>query len=44
MNVPLYQAWLHFKFASRGTEHEAVEKTPFTKVQKDIPERKRKIN
>ena len=41
---PLYQAWLHLKFASLGTEHDAINKVLTAKVPKNIPRQKRKRN
>ena len=44
MNEPLYQAWLHLKFAALGSEHEALDKVLASKAPKNIPKQKRKRN
>ena len=44
VNEPLYQAWLHLKFAALGSEHEAFDKVLASKAPKNIPKQKRKRN
>ena len=44
VNEPLYQAWLHLKFAALGSEHEALDKVLASKAHKNIPKQKRKRN
>ena len=44
VNEPLYQAWLHLKFAALGSEHEALDKVLASKAPKNIPKQKRKRN
>ena len=42
VNEPLYQAWLHLKFAALGSAHEALDKVLASKAPKNIPKQEKK--